>query len=147
MNLEKIKSRVNMVEKHTIRSWRHGFEQWYVIDFHSLVHSLGRRVREKERKRDPFPRKLSPFLPRTTVTLKARNIVTRTGFHCDIDVNAFRNREDGYVSGKMVARAAFATNRCETCTLVHDSLKFSKFPVRPPVCSCCFATKSRVGMC
>lgn len=48
MNLEKIKSRVNMVEKHTIRSWRHGFEQWYVIDFHPLVHSLGRRVREKE---------------------------------------------------------------------------------------------------
>lgn len=47
---KKIKSRVNMVEKHTIRSWRHGFEQWCVIDFHPLVHSLGRRerVREKE---------------------------------------------------------------------------------------------------
>lgn len=48
--------------------------------------------------------------------------------------------------GQMVARAAFATNRCETCTLVHDSLKFSKFPVRPPVCSRCSAAKSRFGM-
>lgn len=54
---------------------------------------------ERARERDnPFPRKLPRFLPRATVALKARNIVTRTGFHCDID--AFRNREDGYVSGK-----------------------------------------------
>lgn len=90
-----------MVEKHTIRSWRHGFEQWCVIDFHPL----GRTGSEREIERDSEMAFHASFLASSplqlstlSVALKARNIVTRTGFHCDID--AFRNREDGYVSGK-----------------------------------------------
>lgn len=54
--------------------------------------------------------------------------------HCDENRFSLGQRcvskHGGWIRvGQMVARAAFATNRCETCTLVHDSLKFSKFPV------------------
>lgn len=63
------------------------------------------RERDRERKRDSEMAFHASFLVSSplqlstlSVALKARNIVTRTGFHCDID--AFRNREDGYVSGK-----------------------------------------------
>lgn len=128
------------VEKHTIRSWRHGFEQWYVIDFHPLA----RTKREQERERQSLFTQASSLPP-------PRNSGVESAEHRDENRFSLRHRrvskQGGRICvGQMVARAAFATNRCETCTLVHDSLKFSKFPVRPPVCSRCSAAKSRFGM-
>lgn len=137
-----------MVEKHTIRSWR--FEQWCVIDFHPLGWTGSEREREKGRERqwDGFPRELSRFLSTTTLNTLSG---VESAEHCDENRFSLRHRcvskQGGRICvGQMVARAAFATNRCETCTLVHHSLKFSKFPVRPPLCSCCSAAKSRFGM-
>lgn len=121
------------VEKHTIRSWRHGFEQWYVIDFHPLA----RTKREQERETIPFHASFLASSPaqqrrwkRGTSWREPVFIATSTRFE----------------TGRTDMCRAFATNRCETCTLAHDSLKFSKFPVRPPVCSRCSAAKSRFGM-
>lgn len=130
------------VEKHTIRSWRHGFEQWYVIDFHPLART--KREQERETMKSLSTQASSSLPP-------PRNSGVESAEHRDENRFSLRHRrvskQGGRICvGQMVARAAFATNRCETCTLVHDSLKFSKFPVRPPVCSRCSAAKSRFGM-
>lgn len=126
-----MKSRVNIIEKHAIRSWRHRFEQWYVIDFHPLA-----RTKERERER-----KL--FLPRTTMALKARNIVTRTGFHWDND--AFRNTEDGYVSGKWSHARHSRLIAAKLARLSTIRSNFRNFLFQTAGCSC-FALRPNHGL-
>lgn len=109
------------VEKHTIRSWRHGFEQWYVIDFHPLART--KREQERETMKSLSTQASSSLPP-------PRNSGVESAEHRDENRFSLRHRrvskQGGRICvGQMVARAAFATNRCETCTLAHEIFEIS----------------------